>query len=170
MDERLRVHYETLTRFIRLTRMADAKAAPVLGLHVVLVGTLATKSDVIYNAISDDPATSNVVIALLIAIPLYVVGTLAALVCGALVYIPRSKKTGESLIYFEDIAGMTLGSFRARARVMTPHVVEAQLTDQVYAVAYIVKAKMRWVRRAYVVSAVTVLLWIGLLTGQSLLS
>ena len=43
--ERLRSHYESLSRVIRFTRWADTKAAPVLALQVALVGTLAARSD-----------------------------------------------------------------------------------------------------------------------------
>ena len=41
MEERLKSHYESLARAIRFVRAADTKAAPVLGLQIALVGTLA---------------------------------------------------------------------------------------------------------------------------------
>ena len=43
LEERLRSHYESLSRAIRFTRTADAKAAPVLALQVALLGALATR-------------------------------------------------------------------------------------------------------------------------------
>ena len=53
MEERLRSHYESLSRVIRFTRTADAKAAPVLALQVALLGALATRFEELYAVIAE---------------------------------------------------------------------------------------------------------------------
>ena len=55
MEERLRSHYESLSRVIRFTRTADAKAAPVLALQVALLGVLATRLAELYFVIAGGP-------------------------------------------------------------------------------------------------------------------
>ena len=45
MEERLKSHYESLSRVVSFTRTADTKAAPVLALQVALTGALATRID-----------------------------------------------------------------------------------------------------------------------------
>ena len=49
MEDRLRSHYESLSRVIGFTRAADAKAAPVLALQVVLLGGLTTRFEDLYE-------------------------------------------------------------------------------------------------------------------------
>ena len=56
MEERLRSHYESLSRVIRFTRTADAKAAPVLALQIALLGTLATRSEELYTTLVSECA------------------------------------------------------------------------------------------------------------------
>ena len=51
MEERLRSHYESLSRAIAFTRMADAKAGPVLLVQIALAGTLAARFEQILPVI-----------------------------------------------------------------------------------------------------------------------
>ena len=55
LEERLRSHYESLSRVIRFTRTADAKAAPVLALQVALLGALATRSEELSQMMASGP-------------------------------------------------------------------------------------------------------------------
>lgn len=55
MEERLRSHYESLTRAIRFTRTADSKAAPALALQVALAGTLAARFEKLAPIIVKEP-------------------------------------------------------------------------------------------------------------------
>ena len=59
MEERLRSHYESLSRVIRFTRTADTKAAPVLALQVALLGGLTTRFEDLYAIIGPDPGTQS---------------------------------------------------------------------------------------------------------------
>ena len=115
MEEWLRSHYESLSRVIRFTRTADAKAAPVLALQVALLGVLATRLAELYFVIAGGPwdVERAAVIGLTI-----IYGFLLAIVIGlaAWVYMPMNAKTGESLFFFEDIAAMEWEDFQSAAR------------------------------------------------------
>ena len=115
MEERLKSHYESLTRVIRFVRAADTKAAPVLGLQIALVGTLAARSDRLLTIIVEEPRDVESII-LVTLIVLYSFLLVAVVGFAALVYVPINPRTGESLIYFEDIAAMDYELFESRAK------------------------------------------------------
>lgn len=162
MEERLRSHYESLSRVIRFTRTADAKAAPVLALQVALLGALATRLSELYSIIASGPwdVERATVIGLTI-----IYGFLLAIVIGlaAWVYIPMNSKTGDSLIFFEDVAGMEWEDFQAASRNMSLDLIERQLLHQIYVVAGVASVKMRRVRWAIIMSLPAILAWFVLL-------
>ena len=162
MEERLKSHYESLTRAIRFTRSTDTKAAPVLALQVALVGTLAARVENLWLILAQDPSSAEALV-LEGLIALYVAFLIAATVAAASVYLPKNPRTGRSLIYFEDIGAMPLDSFQEQARQMDVDAIERQLLDQIHAVSQIVSAKMRRVRWAYYLSVPTIVLWVILL-------
>ena len=167
MEERLRSHYESLSRVIRFTRTADAKAAPVLALQVALLGALATRSEELYNLIVIGPwdGARAAVIALSI-----ICGCLLAIVIGlaAWVYMPANARTGGSLIFFEDIAAMGWEEFQAAARNMSHDLIERQLIHQTHVVSGVASAKMRRVRWAIILSLPSIATWFALLTWSHL--
>ena len=57
--------------------------------------------------------------------------------------------------------------FEERARRMTLEDVERQLLDQIYRVSQIASAKMRLVRRAFLLSVPSVVLWLALFVWSS---
>ena len=162
MDERLRSHYESLSRAIAFTRSADTKAAPVLALQVALVGTLAARFEQIASNLSQElwGVESFVLVVLMVIYGLLLIVVIAI---AASVYVPRNPRTGDSLIYYEDISKMPLESFSEQAGSMTPDVVESQLLHQIYTVSAIASTKMRRVRWAYFLSVPSVMLWVVLL-------
>ena len=113
LEERLRSHYESLSRVIRFTRTADAKAAPVLALQIALVGALATRFEELYNMMVSGTwdAERTAVIGLAIVYGLLLT---AVIVLAAWVYLPKNAQTCRSLIFFEDIGGMEWGEFSLR--------------------------------------------------------
>ena len=167
MEERLRSHYESLARTIRFVRMADAKAAPVLGLQLALMGTLVARIDKLHPIVFGEQWEAER-IALVGVIVLYLGFVLAAIVLAALVYMPRHRGTGQSLIYFEDIASMEYQSFAAQTCEMSPEFIETQLLQQLHSVSGIVSTKMRNVGRAFLLSGPTGLLWLVLLAWGSI--
>ena len=169
MEERLKSHYESLTRVIRFTRSADAKAGPVLALQLALVGTLAARFEKFQSIVAADQwdVERSVLIVLIV---LYIVFVTCVVVLAAKVYIPINPSTGKSLIFFEDIATMGYESFLAQAKKMSIEEVEDQLLDQIYRVSKIASIKMRRVRMAFLLSVPSVILWIVLLTWGSIQS
>ena len=161
MEERLRSHYESLTRAIRLVRTTDSKAAPVLALQIALVGTLAARADKLLAIVSQSPwGIENTVLLGLVAF--YAVLVLVVVTLAAWVYVPINPKTGKSLIYFEDIAVLNYEDFESRAKAMTDEDIETDLLDQIHRVSHIARVKMGWVRWAFYFSAPAVLLWLAL--------
>ena len=162
MEERLKSHYESLTRVIGFVRAADTKAAPVLGLQIALVGTLAARSDRLQTILVKEPCDVESII-LIAVIVLYSLLLVAVVTFAALVYIPINPRTGESFIYFEDIASMDYEIFESRAKGMTTELIESHLLDQIHRVSKIASVKMRRVRCAFLLSAPASALWLVLL-------
>lgn len=166
MEERLKSHYESLSRTIGFTRSADTKAAPVLALQVALVGTLAARFELLAPVFSHE--TWGVEAALLVALMgLYALSLVSIVAIAASVYLPRTPRIGESLIYFEDIAKLPFDAFRDQSESMTPEAIERQLLHQIYTVSGIASTKMHRVRWAYYLSVPSVALWIMLLAWGS---
>ena len=156
METRLQSHYESLSRVIRFTRMADTKAGAVLALQFVLLGVLATRLlDQLAPAIYKDPV-STAALAITVAGLAYILSALAAVVWAVLVYAPATPKTGQSLIYFEDVAGMDSQQFLAAAMGMDAVEIERQLLNQIYRVSRIASGKMRLVRWAFLSSVLSI--------------
>lgn len=162
MEERLRSHYESLSRAIGFTRAADAKAAPVLALQVALVGTLAARFERLAPTLSVESwgVESSALVALMVLYGLLLIVIVAV---SASVYLPRNPRTGCSLIYYEDISKMPFESFRDKAGAMPPEIIEHQLLQQIHTVSAIASTKMRQVRWAYFLSTLSVVLWVMLL-------
>ena len=166
MEERLRSHYESLSRVIRFTRTADAKAAPVLALQVALLGALTTRSEELYAIIANGPWNVERMAVMGLAI---VYGLLLTTVIGlaALVYLPMNRKTGQSLIFFEDVAAMEFEAFQSAARNMSHDLMERQLIDQIYRVSSVASIKMRRVRWAVILSLPAIAVWFVLVAWSN---
>ena len=167
MEERLKSHYESLSRAIGFIRAADAKAGPVLALQVALAGTLAARMEGLWVIISEPPFGAEM-IAVAVLLGLYVSSLIGSMAFAASVYIPRNPRTGRSLIYFEDIAAMPPEEFEERSRHLDTDAIERQLIDQAYAVSGIASTKMHRVRWAYLTGGPAVLVWIVLLAWGSI--
>ena len=162
MDERLRAHYESLSRAIGFTKMADRKAAPALAVQVALVGTLAAQFKRLAPIIGNEPwGIESAVLAGLLA--LYAISAIGVVALAAGVYLPRNPRAGGSLVYYEDIAAMPFESFQEQAGQMNADAIERQLLEQIHTVSGIASAKMRGVRWAYYLSVPSVVIWVILL-------
>ena len=166
MEERLRSHYESLSRVIGFTRTADTKAAPVLALQVALTGALATRIDKLLPIASGGKWDLES-IALLLVLAGYLTSAVGAVWLAAAVYVPRNPRTGKSFIFFEDIAAIEYSSFEAAAKEMTDDQIELQLLDQIYRVSIIASIKMKRVRQAIWLSLPTAVFGFALLAWGS---
>ena len=169
LEERLKLHHESLTRVIRFTRSADTKAGPVLALQFALVGTLAARFEKLQPIlVADQWDIEKIVLVALVV--LYIVFLVWVVATAAMVYIPIHSRTGKSLIFFEDVATMEYESFRVQVKEMSLDEVEDQLLDQIYRVSKIASVKMRRVRSAFILSVPSIVLWIVLLAWGSIQS
>ena len=148
MEERLKAHYESLSRAIAFTRSADAKAAPVLALQVAILGALAARFEKLFLALSVESWNFDEAVLWVVLIS-YALCMIATVTTAARVYMPTHPRTGESLIYFEDIAAMQNELFAQRAKEMSPDTIEEQLLSQIHIVSQIASGKMHRVRRAF---------------------
>ena len=166
MEERLRSHYESLSRVIRFTRTADTKAAPVLALQVALLGALATRFEDLYAIVASGTwdAERGMVVGLTV---IYGLLLTAVILLAAMVYMPMNARTNQSFIFFEDIAAMAFQEFQSKARNMGSNLIEHQLLDQIYRVSKVASIKMRRVRCAILLSLPAIVLWFVLLAWSS---
>ncbi len=162
IEERLKSHSESLERAIRFVRTTDTKAAPLIGLQIALVGTLAARSDKLWAIVGGFSwhSADSILVGL---IALYGVFVVAVVTIAIRVYIPVHPATGKSLIYFEDISSLEYEEFERQSREMTLDQIERQLLDQVYRVSAIASTKMRRVRWAFLLTAPSGVLWLVLL-------
>ncbi len=166
MEERLNSHYESLSRCIAFTRTADAKAAPVLALQIAVLGALAARFEKLIPALLVESWSFERAL-LWVVLGIYLVFMGAAVAMAAWVYMPTHPRTGQSLIYFEDIAAMQSEAFVKRAKEMSPDTIEEQLLSQVHVVSRIASAKMRRVRCAFLLSGPSLFLGLILLACGS---
>ena len=163
MEERLRSHYESLSRAIGFTRAADAKAGPVLGLQLALLGALATRVGDLKSLAATGPWDAERMAFVGVAAA-YVLLLGAVVGLGALVYLPINPRANRSLIYFEDIAAMKFEDFRSRATDQDAEQIECQLLDQIHRVSRVARIKMRRVWWSILMSLPGFMLWAALLT------
>lgn len=177
MENRLHSHYESLSRVIRFTRMADTKAGAVLALQFVLAGVLAARLDGLYPLVAATMDGSEVVaakldgaeaVAVILAGAAYILSALAAVGLAVWAYAPATPQTGKSLIYFEDVANMDCQKFIAAAMNADAAEMERQLLDQIYRVSGIASRKMQLVRYAFLSSGASLLTGIPLLVLGSI--
>ena len=143
-------------------RASDAKAAPVIGLQIALVGTLAARSDKLWAVVGSFSwhSADTILVELMLLYGIFVV---AVVTIAIRVYMPMHPGTGKSLIYFEDISSMEYEEFASQSRVMPPDQIERQLLDQVYRVSQIASTKMRRVWWAFLLTVPSSVLWLVLL-------
>ena len=163
LEERLKSHYESLSRAIGFTRAADAKAGPVLGLQLALLGALATRVGELKALAATGPWDVERIAFVGVAAA-YVLFFGAVVTLGALVYLPMNPRANRSLIYFEDIAAMEFEDFMSRAISQGAEQIECQLLDQIHRLSGVASIKMRRVWCAILTSLPGLVLWAVLLT------
>ena len=162
IDARVESHYKSLARAIDFTKVADAKAAPVVVLHVALIGALAFRSEPLLGILSQRPWDACGVM-LLAALAIYISVSALAIFSAGRVFLPRTPREGKSLIYFEDIANMDYESFIKQSKELNKDVIEEQLLQQIFVVSGIASKKMQRVRCALILSGIALVLWVSLI-------
>ena len=167
IDERLTSHYQLLSRTIDFTKAADAKAAPIVALHIALVGALTFRSVQLFSVLGQCPWDFERISLTAVSF-LYVCVSICAIFVAGRVFFPKTPRNGSSLIYFEDIASMDFDEYQDRSENLNPHTIENELLQQTFQVSMIVSGKMRLVKLALGLSAVAVLFWISLMLYSSI--
>ena len=162
MQERLQSHYQSLERAIDFTKAADAKAAPVVILHVALIGALAFRAAPLFDALKPF-SWETAQVALVIVMLFYTGLSLGAIVVAGRVFLPKTPQTGKSLIYFQDIAAMCEVCFQSKSKELNADTMEEQLLQQIFAVSQIASHKMKRVKCALILSGFAVASWVVLL-------
>lgn len=160
---RIEHHTRTLDRAVTMTWVADAKVAPILTLQASLAAvtvTAAALGDVLTGD-GNQAATAAAAWILLIA---YAISAVAATTVAASVYFPPRGDppaiNARSLLYFHELRAMTFAEFHQRSVQLDLDIAEDDALRQAYDVAGIAERKVRDVRRAYLLSAVTVAAWL----------
>ena len=164
-QERLPLHFNTLSRAVDFTKIADAKAAPLLAGHTAIVGVIATRAVALADIVRDSNAESFAVCAVALC---YIVLTLISAILAGRVFIPISPKIKKSLIYFEEISSYEYEKFRIASQELDWNKAESELLDQIYRVSRVASKKMFRVRWAYYTAGPATVLWATLLVWSSL--
>ena len=154
-----------MSRVIDFTKVADAKAASAVVLQIALIGALAFRAGPLVDVLRQFPYGAEQVIALIITIA-YGSCSLCSIGFAGCVFLPKTPRTGSSLIYFEDIASMSYKAFEEQNKQLNPTTIEQQLLQQIHQVSQIVHQKMNKVKCALIFSGVTLVLW-AILMGWS---
>lgn len=163
--DRIQMHSALLERTIELTQVADAKAAPLVGLEAVLAGTVVSQADRLGELLGDTGAPGFV--PYLLAFAVFIVSAIASLFFAALVYLPRNRRSHGSVLYFEDIAAMSLDEFQSRSREQTDDDIEDLLLEQIHQVSQVASRKMLLVRWSFIWGFISILGWAAVLAFVS---
>ena len=161
IEERLRLQYDSLFRAVEFTKAADSKATPVLGLHTLLVSTLAVLSEPLFTVLGEEPWDVERIFVLVLLV-IYVSLAVSALTLASRVFLPINPHTGKSLIYFQDIAAMRFEEFKEISVTLDTRSIEEQLIGQVFQVSKVASKKMYRVRWAFILTGPTGVLWLTL--------
>ncbi|MFN0095662.1 MAG: Pycsar system effector family protein [Dehalococcoidia bacterium] len=159
---RIEHHTRTLERAIQMTWVADAKVSPVLALQASLAAVTVTATSLgpVLRGASVTGAHSAAAWLFLVV---YALTSLAGTVIAGSVYFPaRSSQRGRSLLYFHDVQRRAFNEYRDASIHLELDAAEDDALRQAYAVATIAERKVRDVRRAFLLSGVTVAAWLPL--------
>ena len=168
-DARVESHYRSLARAIDFTKAADAKAAPVVILHVALIGALAFRAAPLFDALTQSTWSIGQ-FPLLVTMLLYIISSLSAIAVAGWVFLPKTPQRGKSLIYFQDIAAMCEPCFQSQSKELNSDEIERQLLQQIFTVSKIASEKMKRVKCALVLSGIAIMLWVILLAWATITS
>jgi hypothetical protein len=161
VTERANEHLRTLDRMIRLTGLADTKAAPLLAAQATVAAVSATQLHKLL-ALARDGSAPEVAVGVLAA-AIYLVCTSISIVLTMRVFLPRDSAGQGSLLYFADIASMPLEHFVQRSQALSAEGLERDALKQTHIVAGIVAAKFRRVRFALLAMIGALAGWIVLM-------
>jgi Family of unknown function (DUF5706) len=161
VSDRASDYLRTLDRMIRLTSLADSKAAPLLAVQATLAAVAATQFHKIVDLVRDGNA-AEIVAALLLGI-VYVSCTVISTASTLSVFLPKDAPGQNSLLFFADIAHMPLKEFVERSMALSDEDLERDALEQTHIVARLAAVKFQQVRRALLIMIGALIAWLGLM-------
>ena len=161
VTDRASDYLRSLDRMIRLTGLADSKAAPLLAVQATLLAVTATQLDKVADLLRDGTAAEVGAVFVLGAV--YLICTMISASMTLRVFLPKDAPGQNSMLFFADIADMTLHDFVTRSMTMSDEELERDALEQTHAVARLVALKLQLVRRALIVLVVALAAWLGLM-------
>lgn len=149
---------EALERVIGFTRVADAKAAPLLALQASLAGLALGDVQGLKGVLSQGWADLESYF-VWPAFVTYVLAAAASWGLAALVYVPRTPRDEGSLLYFEEIRRKTLPMFCKELNELDDEQLERQYLRQIHAVSRIASRKFNWVRWSFITGTLALVAW-----------
>ncbi len=159
--ERANEHLRTLDRMIRLTGLADTKAAPLLAAQATVAAVTATQVHKAVVLVREGTPMELVAAALFAT--LYLVCSTISIVLTLRVLLPKDAPGHGSLLYFADIAGMEFQEFARRSSSLSAEALEQDALEQTHVVACIVANKFQRVRLALLALIGALAGWVGLM-------
>ena len=161
VTDRASDYFRTLDRMIRLTSLADTKAAPVLAAQATVAAVTVTQAYKVQDLVRDAAPGTLVIVGLLSA--LYLVSTVISMALTLRVFLPRDAPGQGSLLYFADIANMPVEDFVRESRALSDDDLERDALVQTHIVASIAARKFRRVRIALLLMIAALAGWLPLM-------
>lgn len=139
-----------LTRLLETNTTADAKVSTQMGICTTMLAVLA--------ALITGSASWSVWKITLLA--LSTAGLLLGIVFLSLGAIPRTTRTGRSIVFFGSIAGMPPETFVEAVRTVSAADYLDDLARQTHRMAEISAKKFRWIQRAQIAWYVSIIPWL----------
>lgn len=162
VDDRIKFHIATLDRVIGFTRVADAKAAPLLALQASLVAILLGTMPQVRELLTGGRHEWQTYAAWPFA-ALYGLMASASWLLAARVYIPRTPRDPGSLLYFEEIRRVPVIEMKSQLLGLDDVAWEDQLLRQIAAISTIASEKFSWVRWSFITGTASLVGWIVLM-------
>jgi hypothetical protein len=144
-----------LERNLQWISAAEIKAAAIVALDTAMLGALTAA----FSAVPTAERTAWTVLWSLLSCACL----LAALLCTAMVFLPRTAGPPSSLLFFGQIAKTTADDYADSFRKATSSGFLDDCLKQIHRNSEIACAKFEWVRRAMIWSFCAVLPWIAAL-------
>ncbi len=161
VTDRTSDYLRTLDRMIRLTSLADSKAAPLLAAQATLAAVTATQLHKMVDLVRDGAVGEIIAVALFGLV--YVACTAISTMLTLQVFLPKNAPGQGSLLFFADIASMPLEEFVERSMALRDEEMERDALEQTHIVARLASAKLQQVRWALFIMIGALAAWLGLM-------
>jgi hypothetical protein len=161
-DDRFGMHLAGLERVIGFTRVADAKAAPLLALQASLVGVALPSVHDMSRLMHTGWPSWESPLACSLAM-LYGIMSCVSWLLAASVYVPRTPRDIGSVLYFEEIRRISATDFQKSVLSLDERGWEEQILRQTHAISRVASLKFACVRWSFISGSVGLAAWVFLM-------